>query len=268
MSANRRRGRASLSARAACVAAVLCLPALACNQVLAGEAVRWRVVPYAWAAGVDGELEHARLPLTLHPRATFGDVLENLDAAGMLAIDAQGERFGVWADALLADVSRDVRVPIGPYRLPVAASAKTRTGLIAMQYRLAQGGNRQLDIVLGARHWDVDTRFAYQIAAEVPVGPLPRSYSASQGQSWWDVQVGAKGQYTFDRGFFVSGLALVGSGGSNLAYDLMLIGGYRINDRVAWFVGYRRMDVDFRTAQGFAFDAALHGPGIGLELQF
>jgi len=235
----------------------------------AEEPVEWSVMPYAWGIGLDGNLRHERLPITVKPRVGFSEVWDNLDMAGMLAISAQGENFGLFADGLLADLSTEVNVPVGPLRVPVDVSAKARTGLLAMQYRLLRHERSHLDLILGARYWSVDTRFAYALPADLPVSlPIPHEYNLKEGQRWWDVQLGMKGNYSFANGVYVGGWALTGGNRHDRATDLMLLAGYRLNSRISLFLGYRYLATSYEASRGFLFDAAAHGPGVGLDIHF
>jgi hypothetical protein len=228
-----------------------------------------RVVPYLWTAGVDGRLSHENFPISLHPSASFSDVFSRLDAAGMVVFEAHRERYGFFGDFVVVDLSDTVRIPLGGVHFPIEVSTSTTTALLAMQYRLRQDGRSHLDLVAGVRFWTLGTRFTYTVPSEIPDElPIPRQYGISQREWWPDIQVGLKGAHHFDNAFFVSGWALAGAGGADLTTDLMVSVGYEFGRRTSLLLGYRRIETDFSTSGGFAFDAVMHGPGVALEFRF
>jgi hypothetical protein len=242
---------------------------LAAPVAYSGVPVEWTVTPYAWGIGLNGNLRHDQLPITVRPRVGFNEIWDNLDMAGMLAISAQGESFGVFADGVFADLSTMVDVPVGSLRVPVDVDAKARTGLIAMQYRLVREGRSNLDLVLGARYWSAETRFRYMLPASFPESlPIPRQYRLTEDGQWWDLQLGVKGNYTFGNGMYVGGWAMTGGNRHERADDLMGVIGYRATDRLSVFIGYRYLATSYEASRGFMFDVAAHGPGIGLDVHF
>lgn len=230
---------------------------------------QYRIAPYIWGAGVDGTLAHARVPVTLHPSASFGDIWENLDFAAMMAFEAQRDRHGLVGEVITLRLSSTVNVPIPTtgVSVPVDLGGDTTSVLLAYQYRWFAQSHGHLDVVAGVRYWSTGTEFAYALPAPPPP-PVPQAYDGSQSRDWVDLQLGIKGRREFDNRTYVGGWMLGGAGGSDLSMDVMLLGGYRFNDRVALSAGYRWLKADYSTSNGFVFDVTMHGPGLGLEFAF
>ena len=74
----------------------------------------YRIVPYVWGASIDGTLAHDRLPVDVHPSASFSDIWNNLDFAAMAAFEAQRDRHGVVAELVTLRLSGTARMPIPP----------------------------------------------------------------------------------------------------------------------------------------------------------
>lgn len=232
---------------------------------------QYRLTPYLWATGIDGKLAHEGLAQTFRPSASFSDVLDHLDAAGMIAFEANRGSIGVFMDLIDVRLSETLQVPlVQGNRLPIDTRVESTTALLAFQYRLREYGQNRLDILAGIRYWSTETRFRYQIPAQTypPGYPIPQSYNRSERESWVDGQVGVKGNYNFGNGFHVGGWAMIGAGGADLATDLMLALGYYLSERTALLLGYRRLAADFSTSRGFEFDVTMHGPGLGLDIRF
>lgn len=219
-------------------------------------------------SGGAGTLAHERLPVTVHPSASFSDIWNNLDFAAMAAFEAQHGRHGVVAELVTLRLSGSAGMPVPPLgiRVPVELDGDSTTVLLAYQYRMVDAAHAHLDLVAGARYWSTRTGFAYALPAPPPP-PVPQAYDASQSQSWIDLQLGIKGRRDFANSVYVGAWLLAGAGESDLTVDAMLTAGYRFNDRVAPTAGYRWMTVDFSSG-GFTFDATLQGPGLGLEYAF
>ncbi len=227
----------------------------------------FRLAPYLWGTAIEGDVSHAGLPGDVHAGMSFRDLLDDLDAGTMGAFEARKGRHGLLVDGLFAEVSTRADLPVASAQLPVKLKASSATGLIAYQYRLADDGATQWDLIAGARFWSVRTELSYSLPAPPPP-PTPQQYDGKQREHWNDLQVGLKGRHRFANGAVVGAWALVGSGGSDLSSDLMLMAGYEISQRTSVNVGYRWVSTNFKTASGFKFDTALQGPGLGMEFRF
>ena len=237
------------------------------GAALAAEAGDWeyRIVPYVWGAGIDGTLAHDRLPVSVHPSASFGDIWENLDFAAMVAFEAQRDRHGLVGELITLRMSStvDVPVPTTDLSVPVDLGGDTTSVLLAYQYRWFAESHGHLDLVAGVRYWSTATEFAYALPSPPPP-PVPQAYDGSQSRDWVDLQVGIKDRREFGNGTYLGGWMLGGAGGSDLSMDVMLLGGYRFNERFALSAGYRWLRTDYSSG-GFTFDATMQGPGVGFE---
>jgi len=249
----------------------LAITALACSASALASEGEWsyRIVPYVWGASIDGRLAHERLPVTLNPSASFSDIWSNLDFAAMLAFEAQRDRHGLITELVTLSLSGTASMPVPPagISVPVGLGGDTTTLLLAYQYRWIDEPQFHVDLIAGARYWSAETEFSYSLAA-APPPPIPQAYRGSQKQDWIDPQLGIKGRREFDNGAYVGAWLVGGAGASDITLDAMLLAGYRFNDSWSLMGGYRWLKIDYRTDRGFAFDATLAGPGLGLEYVF
>lgn len=218
-------------------------------------AADWSFVaaPYAWGAGLDGEVRHPGLP-PVASRRSASDALSSLDWAAMASLQARRQRTVVFADVLHVQLSESGTVPQAglPARLRVRAS----TALLAAGYRLVEGPDGHLDLLAGARAW--------WLRSSVEVGP-PLDRGAGAGIDWLDPQVGLKARWSPGRRWFLTGWLFLDPGGGEA--DLMAAVGREVGRRTAVHLGYRHVSMKRGTAR-LAVDADVAGPGLGVEYRF
>lgn len=219
------------------------------------DAWQFRVTPYLWASGISGKLTHPGLP-TVKPSASFGDILESLDMGAMGRVEARRGRVGLVADFLHTRISDAAHVPgLG---LNARFRTRTTTALVAGEYRVAENDQGYVDLLGGVRTWS--------LRSQVRVDALGLSHG--RGARWTDPTVGVRGLYRLNPRTYLTGWAMVGAAGSSESSSDLLAGiGYALNDRTALLFAYRHLSIEYRK-HGFNFDAALHGPGIGLDYRF
>lgn len=218
---------------------------------------RFRVTPYLWAAGLDGRFSQAGLPV-IETSADFGDVLDALDAGGMLAFEARRGRFGVFADTLYISLSESGQV--AAVGLDATASSRTTTALVSGSYRAWSAENFHLDVLAGLRYWSLDSK----LQLRAPIRVLRR-----QSERWVDPMAGVKGRWQLTTRSYLTGWAMVGGFGvgADSASDLLAGWGYELRSNLDVLISYRRLSVDY-DEDAFLFDAAQHGPGIGVRYLF
>jgi hypothetical protein len=221
----------------------------------------YRVTPYLWGAGLEGEVGKFGRRADISKR--FSDVLEGLDAGAMLAFEARLGRYGVFTDLLHVSLSESTSIPT-PIGIDVEADAKVRasTFMLAGQYRATEDEWGYIDFVGGARYWGLSTDI------NISLGTL-FSVDGSEKESWVDPVLGLKGTYHLGERTYFTGWAMIGGFdvGSRFSSDLMGALGYKLTDQSALLLAYRRLEVDY-TSSDFIFDATLQGPAIGWDYRF
>lgn len=218
-------------------------------------AADWSFVaaPYAWGAGLDGEVRLAGLP-PVASRRSASDALSSLDAAAMGSLQARRDRLVLFGDLLHVRLSESGAVPVlgVPARLRVRASS----ALLAAGYRLVDAPAGHLDVLAGARAWRLDSRVA--IGAPIDRG-------ARAGSDWLDPQLGLKARWSPGGRWILSGWLLVDADGGGA--DLMAAVGRELGERTSVHLGYRHLEIRRRSLR-LAVDADVAGPGLGLEYRF
>lgn len=224
------------------------------------ESAGWgfEVAPYLWAAGLDGTV--GVLGRTAHVDVGFGEIVEDLDFALMLATELRRGRWGVGGDVIYIKLSKDAAVP----RPPVTGIDFEQSQLLlelSPRYRVIARQSWSLDALAGVRFMSLKPTLTVE----------PEGDEFGKRRSWADPIVGARlgadagrhwlGQLRADIGGF--------GVGSDLTWQALAIVGYRVSERVTLAAAYRYLDVDYEnTDDEFLYDVAIHGPLLGVVIAF
>lgn len=221
-----------------------------------------RITPYLWAASLDTRTGQFGLP-AVKGSASFSDIFDHLDLAFMGVVEARRGRFGLMVDLFQASLSDSVSVkPIPPIELDASLSSRTRTALLAAQYRIAEKDGDYVDLIGGVRFWSQRSRLRIDL-------PLNLRINRTENRDWHDPMVGFKGLYHTSPRTYLMGWVMAGGLGNGVksSSDFMGAFGYRFSEHATLLVGYRHLSVDYSRGR-FSFDTTLHGPAIGLDYRF
>ncbi|MDL2397439.1 hypothetical protein [Rhizobium mayense] len=221
------------------------------------------LTPYFWAPDLSGDVGHGRLP-PVHIDADFGDLFDHLDFAAMVTGEARYDRYSIFGDIIYTKFSMNASTPRGIVANNVDVDAKSFAGLIGVGYALIDQPNATLDIVGGARIWNVDTSFSLNGGI---VGKVLGGFEGGLSQTWVDAMAGLRGNYFFTPEVFATGWGLVGGGGANVDWDVGGGLGYKFNNTISAVAGYRALGVDY-DRDNFLFDVVEQGPIVGLTIHF
>jgi hypothetical protein len=193
---------------------------------------------YLWAVGIDGNIGVG--PVTAPVNITFDDALSNLSGAFTLHFEARKKKWNVLADYMWVGLSPSASLPTGT---PVNVDLDMQIGELGGTY-LVTDSSPYVEVLAGVRYQSVD----------MTASPTPVSID----DSWADGFVGARitGQW---------------GNGSDLVWNVSLLGDYRFKKWGSVFAGYRVLDYDYSSGSGasrFVFDTRLQGPLLGLAFYF
>ncbi len=131
----------------------------------------------------------------------------------------------------------------------------------AGSYRVYEADNGYLDALAGLRIWDInaDVGVSLNIAGRNVI-----TSTASDGDTWVDPLIGAKGRLNLSENVYLSGWALTGGfgAGSDFMWDVWGNVGYQVNDWFDVFGGFRAAGADYQSGS-FIWDVTQYGPIIG-----
>jgi hypothetical protein len=223
---------------------------------------RWRLTltPYAWLAGLEGDVKVR--DTTVHVDVPFHDIWDALDFTAMVHIEAEKGRWGLLSDVMYLAVSTEKDLNV------VNAKLDQDTWIVEFGgfYRLVdRSGNSKLpmslDALVGGRYWNLDT--------DLTIGPLDREASAD----WVDPFVGLRWSgeltdwlYVYVRGD-IGGFGIYDDA-SKLTWNADGGLGFRLSKSVVLLAGYRALNIDRPERHNLDADLTISGPEAGLMIRF
>lgn len=221
-----------------------------------------QVTPYVWASGFGGTLRPGAVAPTVTVDKSFGELLEDLDAAFFISGLVRHERLVVLADLTHSSSSREGLVPTGNPTVPVlpaGGSLRQTSATALVGYRAIEQGRASLDVLVGGRAWWIRPK------ASVPALNLTASAKASFVDPIFATRLNIKASSRFS-------LLLYGDiGGFGAASEVTGQAVATANVKVArniWLSGgYRYLYVDYKSGR-VRTTAALAGPLLGATVAF
>lgn len=233
--------------------------------VWAEDGWQFRLTPYLWFAGLKGDVATIpgapAAPIDISP----SEAIEDTEAGLMLLVDAKRGRHGVFADFMYTDVQSDEELIPSPIDLTLRSVTKTTIFSLAYQYEIFNQDQAVIDLMLGARYWDIDSELSFGGGSGLLAGR-----KVTHDESWIDPMLGVKGRMPLggSKFYIQGGAGLGGLGvGSDLFYEFSGAIGYQWTPAIGTAVGYRMFDVDYDD-DGFVYDARQQGWQLGLTWAF
>lgn len=213
-----------------------------------------QITPYVWATGSTGSLRPFAGGPTLSGGQSFGDILEDLDAAFFVTGFARYERLVGFADLTYASVSRGGRVA----GVPASGSLRQTSLTLAGGWRVIADPAMTVDALAGFRAWwlEVDVNVAGVV-------------SRSPDRSFVDPIVGGRVNVALAPDWSLLLQADVGGFGigSRSTGQIAAVVNYQITDNAYVSAGWRHLHLDYDSG-GVKADASLSGPLFGATWRF
>lgn len=225
----------------------------------------FRLTPYAWFAGVEGNVSTLPGAPVAPIKVSPSDALKDSQVSAMLIFEAKKQKHGMLFDLLYTDSESDSTLIGDPINLTLKSISRNKMFSAAYEYELYNQGGSTVDVFGGARYWKVDTILEFGGGLGILAGQRIRN-----AESWVDPLVGVKGTTPLgDSQFYFTGW-LSGGGfgvGSDSFYDFSANVGYQWNKSIGTTLGYRMFDVDYENGT-FVYDVKQEGWAIGLTWSF
>ncbi len=231
----------------------------------------WTVAPYLWAMNMNGSAQIKGQRASVHQ--TFGDILKDLNWAGMVWLEADKGKLGIFLNLLYASLSQ------GASDRYISAHVNSSFGLYSagLSYEVyktclcsggCQPGDSTLKIVpyIGARYTSND--------ASLTVNSILGSVRGSDNQHWTDPFIGARLNFDLSRAWLLSLAADVGgtNASSDHSYNVWGLIGYRpqaLLKATAWYLGYRVLDqlyIKGGSSNYYYWNMKMYGPVAGVSV--
>lgn len=228
----------------------------------------FQVAPYLWGLRIDGEMTVEGIPADVN--VSDKEILKHLKLGLMLGAEVRKDRVGVFGDIVAAKLKGDgASAALGGANVDVTLrmiDTKFGVDYLLGPYPLASGTNAAqvtLNPYVGGRY--------FYMESDVSSSALPANVSGSE--NWMDPLVGVRTVWDLTRHWNIAVAGNIGGFGvgSDLAAEGLATVGYRfhISKKVTGNVaaGYRAFYQDYDNG-GFTYDATMHGPILGLDIEF
>lgn len=245
------------------LAGAACLVVLAGALSSAAEAQDWdvQVTAYGWFSGLSGDVGTIPGLPSGSVDLSFGDILEDLEFAGMALTRAQNGPWVYYLDLTYARTSSTERLG-GVVFDGVTVDSETTTLAFAVGHTISETASASFEAYFGARAWWLDNSFDLRT---VGGGRVQRDES----DSWVSPLVGVAGRTQVADKWTLFGAVEVGGFGIGADSEWSVLAGatYQINDRFGVNFGWRHLEVDYEN-DGVVFDVRQSGPVIGATFRF
>ncbi len=222
---------------------------------------------YLWGAGIEGTTVNGT-----EASVSFGDLVSNLDFALMGGLEARRGKWLVLSDVLYLDVyggkssSRPVLpgLPGGGFTVDgtAAVGVKGTVFQLAGGYQLVDNESISMHGIFGARYLKLEADIGLNLTT--PLGG--RSVNLHRDGDSWDAIVGGRGRAKIDKNWFVPFYADIGTGNSDLTWQVFTGIGYNFG-RSDLVLGYRHIAWDFNDGSILS-EIAFSGPDIQYIYRF
>ena len=224
----------------------------------------YRLTPYMWFAGVEGDASTIPGAPVAPIKVTSSDALSDLEASFMLMFEAKKQKQGLLVDMFYTDIESEDTL-VSAINLTLKTISRNKMFSVAYLYELHNEGKTVVDVFGGLRYWKVDTILEFGGGLGILAGQRIRN-----AESWVDPLIGIKGRTPLgDSDFYAAGwLATGGFGvGSDSFYDISANIGYNWNKSIGTTLGYRLYDLDYEEGS-FIYDVQQEGWQLGLTWAF
>jgi hypothetical protein len=214
---------------------------------------------YGLIAGIDGDLSAGAQDASFD--FEFGDILDNLDSAFMIAGSAKKDRFKFSGDLLYLGVSGSGS-PAGPLFDRAALELDTLLTTVAVTYVVWEQPSTFFEIGAGARYLGMDTNLVFSDSTLVN----PTIIESGDVDIWDALGVVRFGHQFSEKWAFLF-YGDIGAGDSELTWQIFATLGYYINENTVATLGWRHIGYEMESGP-VEVDMGISGPQLGLFYKF
>jgi len=184
----------------------------------------WKLTPYLWASGIEGDIGLGGLQGPVD--ADFSDILDVLSGSALIHVEAQRDRHGIFGDLVYMNLEPDdISTPGGAAEVGLEA--------ISLEFGYVRSLER-LGLEFGVRYWDY----------ELSINPASGA-ERKRDQDWVDGFVGVRMEHEISSDWTLAPRFNIGAGGSDLVWGLELNLSREFNNGNRIVVGGKIIDFDY-----------------------
>ncbi|OGT40111.1 MAG: hypothetical protein A3F12_03695 [Gammaproteobacteria bacterium RIFCSPHIGHO2_12_FULL_38_14] len=237
--------------------------------IYASQNQQWefQVAPYLWALNMNGSVQTG--PVRTHVDESFRDILNDLNYAGMIWLDARKNKWDIFFNALfseLTDKDTDFGITIKTKSKFSIYSAGVSYEIYKRSFRYKRISLRYISIepYVGARYTLND------VTLTIP----SLSIRSVNNKNWTDPYIGLKLNFIFNKQWrFVAAGDIGGVNKNHNSYDINAFVGYTLKSyqSTTFYAGLRELYQRYETGNGvdrYVWKMRIAGPLIGVAFKF
>ncbi|MCI0407757.1 MAG: hypothetical protein L0191_04185 [Acidobacteria bacterium] len=239
------------------------------GRAQAAEKWEWDITPYLWASGVRLDVSVDGDPV-LGADASFSELLDDLDVAGMLHFEGRHGKAGFFTDAIFISLSDDqTRSADPPLPGDTQTDAELELGIYEAGGFYRPGGKEfGFDFLYGLRFLDYDQ----DLSVTIPP-PVSATTSAETSSLYTDGIVGVRYSLPMSKRWYFAIRGDVGAGGTQIEWNGIATFGFTCDKKGRYAIrgGYRYFKVELDEEDNdvdVESDVTLQGPYIGFAFRF
>ena len=212
------------------------------------------LTPYLWFAGIDADITAGGRTGTVD--VGFDDLFDYVDVAGGLLVIAEYNRWLLWVQGDLMSLDSSNENTRFDELGKVELDLKILETAVGYSFHNPLSARGRIDALIGFRYTDIETKFKPATGG-----------SFSSENDFLDVMLVLRPSFAITEKLFFNPTLAVGTGDSDLVYELQPQFEYKFTDNLVGRIGYRRLYYDIEGDRG-EFDGVLHGVILGVGWTF
>lgn len=224
-----------------------------------------RITPYVWFMSTDGDVTVKGI--TKPFEADFSDIVDKMNIAFMLGLEATWNKFGLNLDGIYADLESETDTPLGTVTVNPTmfiAEADVTYNLFEKGEDPSKGRAWFFDVLGGIRYWNTEVEIS-----------LPNTEDVDDTRDFITGLIGGRVRVNLTPKWLLGFRADYGIGSTESDLDQTtwnLVGylNYTINETFSLDFGYRYMNIEMESDEdnGLQMDTNLFGPVLALTISF
>ncbi len=212
----------------------------------------WLGIVYLWGSGITIDTQDQSVGVD------FEDLVDDLEMAGMIHVESQGDTFGGFVDVVF--------VGVGSNESRTNFDINTDNDTTAMDLALvwSPGAERMTGFELygGLRYVDND----FHIVAD-PVAPALPTLEGGSNKSYTDVLFGARYSAPISDSWRLTFIGDISGGDTDGTFAIGAYAGYRMGQH-HFYGGYKHFEMDLESGNGGDLTVTMTGPVIAYGYSF
>lgn len=225
---------------------VISLAALAATSNAFAQEWDWKVAPYLWAAGIDGDV--ALGPIARDVDVEFSDLLHVLAGAALVHVEGSNGEDSVFSDLVWMSLEPEDEVAT----IGGVTEATFDTLILELGYAREL---TNIGLELGVRYWDFELELDPALLAAV-----------KRDDSWVDGFIGIRRNHSLGDRWSSTTSFDIGAGGSDFTWAFDLVYALEFDSGNRFAIGLKLLDIDYESGSGasvFRQDLTFAGATIG-----